>query len=146
MDYFQKCDQVIAKWRSKGPQPLNNGGWDINGQPLQFPNANGNNSGIYLFTDRNNITHFFKPNFLPPYDTKEKRTIILDYLKDEWDEKSLMFRPVKSIVEVALERLRVKNEERSKNIEEEEDCGGGGGGDKNDGGDEVEDVDLNKTW
>lgn len=139
MDYFQKCDQVITQWRSKGPQPLNNGGWDINGQPLQFPNANGYNSGIYLFTDRNNITHFFKPNFLPPYDTKEKRTIILDYLKEEWDEKSLIFKPVKSIVDVALERLRVRSEERSKNIEEQE----VGGGDKKNDEDDVEVEDVN---
>jgi hypothetical protein len=140
VDYFQKCDQAITKWRSKGPQPLNNGGWDIHGQPLQFPNANGYNSGIYLFTDRNNISHFFKPNFLPPYDTKEKRTIILDYLKEEWDEKTLLFRPVKSVVDIALDRLRMRHEERSKNMEVEEKEGKGG---DMDDGDEVEDLNGN---
>jgi hypothetical protein len=49
-------------------------------------------SGIWLFTDRENITHFFKPNFLG-YDTVENRRIIFDVLKEEWDEKSLSFKP-----------------------------------------------------
>ena len=51
------------------------------------------NSGIWLFTDRENPTHFFKPNFLPPYNTPEKRKIILDVLKEEWDEKTLSWKP-----------------------------------------------------
>jgi hypothetical protein len=51
------------------------------------------NSGIWLFTDRENVTHFFKPNFFPPYDTPEKRKIILDVLREEWDEKTLSWRP-----------------------------------------------------
>ena len=42
--------------RAAGPKPLNNGGWDVNGEPLKDPNENGLNSGLYLFTDRNNIT------------------------------------------------------------------------------------------
>jgi len=50
-------------------------------------------SGIWLFTDRENITHFFKPNFLPPYDTPEKKKIILDVLREEWDEKTLSWKP-----------------------------------------------------
>ena len=104
---------MIKKWRSEGPKPLNNGGWDIHGKPLEYPNANEYNSGLYLFTDRNTITHFFKPNFLPPYDTKAKREIILDYLKESWDEKSLTWQPVKSIVETALERLKVRQESRN---------------------------------
>ena len=101
--YFKKCDAAVAKWRKEGPKPLNNGGWDINGKPLEFPSPGGYNSGLYLFTDRNTITHFFKPNFLPPYDTEEKRKIILDFLKDEWDEKSLSWKPVKSDFHESLE-------------------------------------------
>jgi len=50
-------------------------------------------SGIWLFTDRANITHFFPPNFLPPYDTPGKRRIIFDVLKEEWDEKTLSWKP-----------------------------------------------------
>lgn len=50
-------------------------------------------SGIWLFTDRENPTHFFAPNFLPPYNTPEKRKIILDVLKEEWDEKTLSWKP-----------------------------------------------------
>mmetsp|Transcript_8956 Transcript_8956/g.22171 ORF Transcript_8956/g.22171 Transcript_8956/m.22171 type:complete len:575 (-) Transcript_8956:1510-3234(-) len=49
-------------------------------------------SGIWLFTDRANISHFFAPNFLPPYDTEEKRKIIFDVLREEWDEKSLSWK------------------------------------------------------
>ena len=52
----------------------------------------GFNSGIWLFTDRDNITHFFEPNFLPPY-TGEKRKLILDVLKEEWDERTLSWKP-----------------------------------------------------
>jgi hypothetical protein len=53
------------------------------------------NSGIWLFTDRENITNFFKPNFLPPYDTPEKKQIILDMLQEEWDEKTLSWKACK---------------------------------------------------
>ena len=112
-DYFKKCDEAVAKWRAEGPKPLNNGGWDVNGEPLEFPNADGYNSGLYLFTDRNTITHFFKPNFLPPYDTEEKRRIIFEYLKDEWDEKSLSFKPMESIIDVALKKLRHNKKQKT---------------------------------
>lgn len=57
------------------------------------PDASECHSGIWLFTDRENITHFFKPNFFPPYDTPEKMKIILDTLKEEWDEKTLSWKP-----------------------------------------------------
>ena len=36
----------------------------------------------------------FAPNFLPPYNTPEKRKIILDFLREEWDEKELKWKPV----------------------------------------------------
>ena len=36
--------------------------------------------------------HHFPPNFLPPYDTEEKRQIILSYLTEEWDEKILSWK------------------------------------------------------
>jgi hypothetical protein len=51
------------------------------------------NSGIWLFTDRESTTHFFKPNFLPPYNTPSKRKIILDVLREEWDENTLSWKP-----------------------------------------------------
>jgi hypothetical protein len=57
------------------------------------PTPGGYHSGIWLFVDRENITHFFAPNFLPPYDTPEKKRIILDVLREEWDEKSLSWKP-----------------------------------------------------
>jgi hypothetical protein len=57
------------------------------------PSTSPYQSGIWLFTDRENISHFFKPNFLPPY-TGEKKKIILDVLKDEWDESTLSWKPI----------------------------------------------------
>lgn len=78
------CDAIVKKWNLAGPKALNEGGWGIDGKP--FSKADAFNSGLWLFQDRNTITHFFPPNFLPPYDTKEKREIILNFLTDEWDE------------------------------------------------------------
>lgn len=77
--YFSMCDAVLKKWKISGPRPLN-------------ANAVDNKSGIWLFTDRTKPTHFFPPNFLPPYNTKEKRQIILSYLTEEWDEKTLSWK------------------------------------------------------
>jgi hypothetical protein len=51
-------------------------------------------SGIWLFTDRENITHQFLPNFLPPYDTLQKREVIWSFLKDEWNEEKREWGPV----------------------------------------------------
>ena len=93
--YFKKCDNAVKKWRAIGPKPLNNGGWDVNGEPLEDPNEDGYNSGLYLFTDRDTITHFFKPNFLPPYDTIKKRAIINSVLEEEWDTSTLTWKTVK---------------------------------------------------
>jgi hypothetical protein len=64
------------------------------------------NSGIWLFTDRGNLTHFFEPNFLPPYDTPEKRKIIMDVLREEWDENTLSWKPCGqgSMTEVSANR------------------------------------------
>lgn len=75
--------------------PLNEVKRDIEGKPVEKTGVDepGNNSGIWLFTDRENITHFFEPNFLPPYNTPEKRKIIMEVLKEEWDEKTLSWKP-----------------------------------------------------
>ena len=88
--YFEQCDAAIKKWREKGPKPLN-AGWDIDGSELD-PKPE-YCSGIWLFVDRENITHRFPPNFLPPYDG-EKKKIILDFLKEEWDQDELKWKPV----------------------------------------------------
>lgn len=92
--YFEKCDKAIQEWRKEGPKPLNEGAWDVDGGRLENPGEY--TSGIWLFVDRENITHYFKPNFLPPYDTPEKRKIILDFLREEWDEATLSWKPVGS--------------------------------------------------
>lgn len=105
--YFDMCDAVIKKWQKDGPKPLNNGAWDIDGKPLA-EDLEGNNSGLWLFVDRNNITKFFKPNFLPPYETPEKRKIIDKFLAEEWDERTLCWKTSNSKVEEALELLRLR--------------------------------------
>ena len=88
-------------------------------------------SGIWLFTDRNNISHFFAPNFYPPYDTKEKRKIIFDVLKEEWDETSLSFKsygqgsvmmePVSAAITTPAEKTTInKDPEKEKKSKKED--------------------------
>lgn len=89
--YFAKCDEAIQGWRMEGPLPLNTVPRSLEGKPIESSETN--QSGIWLFVDRENPTHFFAPNFLPPYDTPEKRKIILDVLREEWDEKTLSWKP-----------------------------------------------------
>jgi len=84
VEYFKKCAQIIDKWKAAGPKAL---------QPDES-GAISFGSGIYLFTDRNNITHKFEPNFLPPYDTPDKRHLIAEFLKEDWDEKTLSWKPI----------------------------------------------------
>ena len=45
-----------------------------------------------LFAILQNITHQFLPNFLPPYDTPIKKKLILEVLKEEWNEKLLTWK------------------------------------------------------
>jgi len=89
--YFARCDDAIQEWRKEGPKALNTVARDIEGKPIE--SSESNQSGIWLFVDRENPTHFFAPNFLPPYDTLEKRKIIMDVLKEKWDEKTLSWKP-----------------------------------------------------
>jgi len=90
--YFEKCDAAVKRWRESGPKPLNEGGWDIDGKSLE--RSDEYTSGLWLFEDRDNITHFFKPNFLPPYDTPEKQEIIKKFLAEEWDEPTRSWKKV----------------------------------------------------
>lgn len=89
--YFAKCDAALKKWKIEGPQPLNNDKVDINGNSLKSPPEHA--SGLWLFQDRTTITHYFPPNFLPPYNTPEKRQIIMDFLKEEYDEQTHQWKP-----------------------------------------------------
>lgn len=91
--YFDKCAAAVEQWKKDGPKPLNTVPRNLTAQEIPTDENQGNNSGVFLFTDRENITHFFKPNFLPPYDTPDKRKIILEILEEEWDEKTLSFKP-----------------------------------------------------
>lgn len=84
------CDKAIKKWREAGPRPLNDGPWEPDGTKKKNPGTH--NSGVWLFTDRNNITDFIAPNFPPPYDTPNKKQIILAFLKDTWDEDTLSWK------------------------------------------------------
>jgi len=91
ISYFEKCQKAIEKWKLEGPKALNEGRWDIDGKPLTGPLEY--TSGLWLFEDRYTITHFFPPNFLPPYNTPEKLEIIWIYIQNEWDADDLKFKP-----------------------------------------------------
>jgi hypothetical protein len=91
MQYFAKCEDAIQGWRKEGPKALNTMPRDVEGKPIESDQSC--QSGLWLFLDRENPTHFFAPNFLPPYNTPEKRKIIMDVLKEEWDEKTLSWKP-----------------------------------------------------
>ncbi len=92
VEYFRKCSDVVANWRNDGPKPLNQGGWNGSGKPHQHSDKHGYHSGIYLFSDRENIAQYFKPNFLPPYNHPEKKEKILHFLREEWDSDALEWR------------------------------------------------------
>lgn len=108
--YFCKCQAVVNEWLERGQQPLVPPGKDgvdpqiktVHCKKWKPPmSTKGDDylesyyrSGVWLFTDRNNPTHQIMPNFLPPYDTPAKRKIILDVLKEEWDETTLSWKPL----------------------------------------------------
>jgi len=92
--YLAKCAAAVEVWKKKGVQPLNTLPRGLEGQEVEGDNREDEcHSGICLFTDRENITHFFQPNFLPPY-VGEKRKQILEVLKEEWDTKTLSWKKI----------------------------------------------------
>ena len=101
-DYFAHCDEVVKEWKEQGPKPLNSKGWNVDGSLMEETAGTKPEytSGVFLFTDRQNITHQFVPNFLPPYNTKEKLDVIREFLKDEWDEHTLSWKPVGEMKEM----------------------------------------------
>jgi hypothetical protein len=105
--YFAKCQATVAEWMDRGHQPLAPPDIDHNIEVIRCEHvgesgggrsamADYYRSGLWLFTDRTTITHHFLPNFLPPYDTPAKRRIILEVLKEEWDEKTLSWKSLVS--------------------------------------------------
>eukprot|EP01052_Picozoa_sp_SAG31_P009084 SAG31_NODE_470_length_15239_cov_19.376288_3_plen_121_part_00 len=89
--YFEHCDGVVRRWREGGPRFLEPEtdpaapGYpaDPLGQELSAPH------GLYLFRTRNQPVEYFAPNFHPPYDTAEKRKLIVDVLSKEWHSPTL---------------------------------------------------------
>ena len=54
-------------------QPLNTAPHGLEGQELEGDNHKDEcHSGIWLFTDIENIAIFIKPNLLPPYEREKK--------------------------------------------------------------------------
>lgn len=105
--YFEKCRLAVDRWMIDGPKPLAVVGdqrmtIDANIERIKCPKkvVTGGElgssdefiSGLWLFSDRDHVTHLFEPNFLPPYDTPAKRKVILDVLSEEWDEKTLSWK------------------------------------------------------
>jgi len=80
-DYFDRCAQVIAGW---SPTLLQH---DPSNDTPNIQRLSDTPGGIYLFRDRNTITHYFGPNFCPPYSDEQVATI-RQVLSEEWDEAS----------------------------------------------------------
>ena len=74
-------------------------------------------SGVWLFTDRANPSHHIKPNFLPPYDTPEKRRIILNVLAEEWDPAVLDWTPAPQLPKPELLLLPTAAEDRDSSFD-----------------------------
>lgn len=124
--YFSKRKAAVRRWRKRGPQALvtrDESQLTINPDIVRVrcPNkallggeigsSEQYKSGIWLFTDRAQITHYFYPNFLPPYDSPEKRKIITDVLMAEWDEQALGWRKAASLPKpVAVRRPQSKKQ------------------------------------
>ena len=103
--YFAKCQKVVDQWMDRGHQPVAPAKIDPSVKVIKCSRVDEKKgsgeylseyyrSGIWLFTDRNTITHHFLPNFLPPYDTPAKRKIILEVLKEEWDEDNRCWKSI----------------------------------------------------
>ncbi|GKY96594.1 hypothetical protein MPSEU_000619000 [Mayamaea pseudoterrestris] len=104
--YFRKCAKQIEDWKRRGPQPLVPRKLDasierVSSLPcspsmlrkeMDWADDNARDSGLYLFRDRNTITHYFAPNFFPPYDTPEKKSLIMNVISQEWDEHTLSWK------------------------------------------------------
>jgi hypothetical protein len=95
-DYFEMCEKAVKGWKEEGVKPLIPDPKALKSKGLSVVKSKASSdayqSGLWLFTDRENITHFFPPNFLPPYDTPEKKQVILEFLSEEWDEKTLSWK------------------------------------------------------
>jgi len=66
----------------------------LNGEPQVLGEgicASPEDGGVYLFKDRNNPLHYFSPNFRGPYNTDEKRAVLLKVLSYKWDERLLQW-------------------------------------------------------
>jgi hypothetical protein len=125
--YFAQCDHVCQTWMEAGPKALNpchisndidmietdtdimedN---DVNVTDAASSSSSSKDSadrsGLWLFTDRNTITHHFKPNFFllsshNETETESETTLvqtcqykyILGVISEVWDESTLEFQP-----------------------------------------------------
>lgn len=79
--YFAHCSAVVAEWRARGPVMLE--------AEEKDPSTTGAVGGLYFFKDANRVVEYVEPNFLPPYNTPEKRTLIEKVLSRRWDQDKL---------------------------------------------------------
>lgn len=100
--YFRNAQSVISEWRNIGPKallpPIIKNVQRIRSPIKQVRGGTLGSSdqvlsGIWIFQDRHTPTHLVEPNFLPPYDTPEKREIIFDVLSEEWDPHQRLWMP-----------------------------------------------------
>jgi len=79
--YFAHCSAVVAEWRARGPVLLE--------AEEKDPSTTGAVGGLYFFRDANRVVGYVEPNFLPPYNTPEKRALIQKVLSRRWDQDRL---------------------------------------------------------
>lgn len=110
--YLANCRRLVEEWMDRGQQPLVPAKIEDSVEVIKCKRgekqgdqylADHYRSGLWLFMDgatiqgdtihRKKITHHFLPNFPPPYDAPATRRIIYEILKDDWDEKSLCWKP-----------------------------------------------------
>ena len=79
--------QILASWKKRGPmclQEQHNNPSNPNENSRVVPDNITQNHGIYLFKN-GKPTHYFTPNFEPPYDDIKVRAIIQNKLNKSWD-------------------------------------------------------------
>jgi hypothetical protein len=86
-------DVIVAAAASETPLPSTATPTSSHGRSSKNKDKMVHDAGIYLFRDRKTITHYFEPNFFPPYNTPEKKMIIAQILAERWDEPTLSWQP-----------------------------------------------------
>ncbi|KAL7563964.1 hypothetical protein ACA910_017577 [Epithemia clementina (nom. ined.)] len=83
--YFAHAEQVLERWRERGPQLLDPQLSYVEGGAT--PEEVAHPHGIYLMRQGGVATNYFAPNFDPPYTTRMTRSLLENVLNKSWDRK-----------------------------------------------------------